>query len=252
MDQKELKRMYGSTPHSFSQRIEQTLCTAQQPQRSHGGRLRVAAVVLAAVMLLSATALALFHSQVAEIFGMHFGEAKKEELLAGRIAVSGESKTLGDVVFTLDEVTYVDDGLYAVGHMRPAAGANVLLMSVDQEHTPEDVVGTDHYSGMPAEGPTYGEKAAETGAQLLMAQCIPTMVGVEDGALRSADVVGISEIPQADGSILFTMEIPTGTAVTEGTSYTIQMDVLVYAYGREDETYQSDIWTVQVMSAKGK
>ena len=161
----QLKTMYGTTPESFALRVRQTLAQQTRPFQPRR-RLRLALAVALIALLLAATALAVFHSRVAEVFGRHNPELG-EDLQNGRIAPVAESCTLGDVTFTLDEVTYIDDGLYAVGHITPAQGANVLIMSEDQEHTPDDPVGTDRYSGVIPDGPTYGEKAARTGAKML-------------------------------------------------------------------------------------
>lgn len=251
MNREERKRMYGTTPEGFSLRIQQALLAEETPRRSPAPRLRMALAVGLIVLLLAATALAVFHSQVAEIFGRS-NENLKQDLLNGRIAQTAETLAFADVTFTLEEVTYIQDGLYAVGRMTPAEGANVLLMSWEQEHTPEDIIGTDHYTGAVTEGPTYGEKAAETGAKLLLPDISPEGVGVEDGPVLPVESAGISQHPQADGSLLFTLQIPTGTAVTAGESYTLELWASCCEYGKEDETYQGQTWTVTVTPQPAK
>lgn len=246
----QLKTMYGTTPESFSLRIKQTLAQQTRPFQPRR-RLRLALAVALIALLLAATALAVFHSRVAEVFGRHNPELG-EDLQNGRIAPVAESCTLGDVTFTLDEVTYIDDGLYAVGHIAPAQGANVLIMSEDQEHTPDDPVGTDRYSGVIPDGPTYGEKAAQTGAKMLFPTVMAGGVGVEDGPVLPVEWFATSQRPQADGSLLFTLEIPTGTAVTDGESYTLDLWVTYYEYDRVDETYQEQEWTVPVIPRPAK
>ena len=251
MNRDELKRMYGSTPEGFSLRIQQALQAKEEPRRSAAPRLRMALAVGLSVLLLCAAALAVFHSQVAEIFGRS-NETLKQDLLNGRIVQTGETITFANVTFTLEEVTYIQDGLYAVGRMAPADGANVLLMSRDQEHTPQDAIGVDHYTGAVPDGPTYGEKAAETGAKMLLPDIVPEGVGVEDGPVLPVGGVGLSQHPQADGSLLFTLQIPTGTAVTAGESYTLELWVSCCEYGLEDETYQGRTWTVTVTPQPAK
>lgn len=245
----QLKTMYGTTPESFALRVRQTL-TQARPMRPRR-RMRLALAVALIALLLAATALAVFHSRVAEVFGLHNPELG-EDLQNGRIAPVAESCTLGDVTFTLDEVTCIDDGLYAVGHIAPAGGANVLIMSEDQEHTPDDPVGTDHYSDAIPDGPTYGEKAAQTGAKMLFPNVFVEGVGVEDGPVLPVEGFGTSQRPQTDGSLLFTLEIPTGTAVTDGESYTLDLWVTYYEYDRVDETYQGQEWTVPVIPRPAK
>ena len=246
----QLKTMYGTRPESFTLRVRQTLAQQTRPLRP-GRRLRLSLAVALAALLLAATALAVFHSRVAEVFGRHNPELG-EDLQNGRIAPVAESCTLGDVTFTLDEVTCIDDGLYAVGHIAPAGGANVLIMSEDQEHTPDDPVGTDHYSDAIPDGPTYGEKAAQTGAKMLFPNVFVEGVGVEDGPVLPVEGFGTSQRPQTDGSLLFTLEIPTGTAVTDGESYTLDLWVTYYEYNQADETYQGQAWTVPVIPKPAK
>lgn len=249
MKQSELQTMYGSVPESFTRRVEQALTSPARPQPAR--KVRLAVAIALAALLLAATALAVFHSRVAEIFGQG-NPALEQDLQNGRIASVTQSVTLGDITVALDEVTYIDDGLYAVGHIAPAQGANVLLMSEDQEHTPDDPVGTDHYSGTTPDGPTYGEKAAQTGAKMVFPNVLLNGVGVEDGPVLPAEAYGTSQRPQADGSLLFTLQIPTGTAVTDGESYTLDLWITCYEYEQVDQTYQGETWTVTVTPKAAK
>ena len=251
MKQDELKRMYGSTPEAFTLRVEKALHPAETPARRTAPRLRLALTVGLAALLLAATALAVFHSRVAEWFGRE-NPILKEDLENGRIAPVGESVTLGSVVFTLEEVTYIDDGLYAVGRIAPAPGANVLLLSEDQEHIPDDPVGIDHYTDETPSGPTYGEKAAQTGARMLLPRVCPEGVGVEDGPVLPLPGYGSSQRPQADGSLLFTLEMPTGTAVTPGESYVLELWVEWYEYNHFEESFQGETWTVTAVPQPAK
>ena len=49
-----------------------------------------------------------------------------------------------------------------------------------------------------------------------------------------------------DGSVLYTLEIDAGTAVTAGESYTLHLWVSHWEYDRRDETYEGEEWLVTV------
>ena len=72
------------------------------------------ALVLCIVLGIAAigTACALLaSSQVANFFRQYWGKDMGDWLEEGKIAQVGESVTVGDVVFTLDEVVYRDRGI---------------------------------------------------------------------------------------------------------------------------------------------
>ena len=63
-------------------------------------------LVIVLCLALIGGAYALFSSQVAEFFGKHWNKDMGDWLQDGKIAQVGESVSVGDVVFTLDEVVY--------------------------------------------------------------------------------------------------------------------------------------------------
>ena len=225
MNRNDLKRMYGSTPASFQNRIEQTLAHARvQESRTRRPVWRVALVTALVLALSLGTCMAVFHSQVAEYFGWFYGDRLQEELLAGNIAQEEHSVQIGDVIYTLQEVTYIDNGLYGVGRISPA-NENVVLMAEDYSVT--DAAGYGLFygpeSGAPEGTPTYAELAKQKNAKIVQVSAVPEAVGVDGGTVLPLSSVGYSLLPQQDGSVTFAFEIGTGVAVEEGAEYTIRM-----------------------------
>ena len=66
--------------------------------------LRTALIAALVLALLGGIALAVYESRTADLAGWFGGEERKDELLSGDIAPSGESTRLGDVIYTLDDV----------------------------------------------------------------------------------------------------------------------------------------------------
>ena len=225
MNRNDLKRMYGSTPVSFQNRIEQTLAYARvQESRTRRPAVRVALAAALVLTLSLGTCLALFHSQVAEYFGWFYGDDLQQELLAGNIAQQEQSVQIGDVIYTLQEVTYIDNGLYGVGRITPAS-ENMVLMAEDYQ--PSDAAGYGLYYGpesrAPEGAPTYAELAKQKNARIVQVSAVPEAVGVDGGTVLPLGSVGYSLLPQPDGSVTFAFEIGTGVAVEEGAEYTIRM-----------------------------
>lgn len=267
MNRDDLKRMYGSTPESFQHRVAQTLANDRVAQTTGGaGRRswRMALLVALIVALLASAAVAAFSSQLADYFGWFYGEDKREEMLAGKIAQEPQSITMGGATYTLDEVIYSDDGLYCLGRITPAAGENVVLMAEDYQVT--DAAGYSLYYGedsrAPEGAPTYAELATEKGAKILLAKAIGEAVGVDGGDVVELGSAGYSMMPQPDGSIQFHCELPTGTAVVEGDEYVIRFWISSWevlpdgTWLRDDpdlpETYQGQEWEVTVLPKPAK
>lgn len=225
MNRNDLKRMYGSTPQSFQNRIEQTLAHARvQESRTRRPVWRVVLVTALVLALSLGTCLALFHSQVAEYFGWFYGDDLQQELLTGNIAWQEQSVQIGDVIYTLQEVTYIDNGLYGVGRISPA-NENVVLLAEDYAVT--DAAGYGLFyspeSHAPEGAPSYAELAKQKNAKIVQVSTVPEAVGVDGGTVLPLGTAGYSLLPQQDGSVTFAFEIATGVAVEEGSEYVIRM-----------------------------
>ena len=260
MNPNDLKRMYGSTPDRFQSCVYQAL--NRQPSPVPARRTWRAALITALVLALTiAVAAAAFTSRVADVYGRSYGDDKREELLAGKIAQEMHSAQIGEAIYTLEEVTYIDDGLYGVGTIRPAH-EGVILMAEDYQVT--DAAGYEiYYPGSvepPQDAPSYADLARSRNAKILMVHCLPEAIGVDGGTMITPSTIGYLTLPQMDGSILFSFEIPTGTAVEDGAEYTIRMWSSSWEITPEGEwlrdepndTYRGDNWDAVVYPKPAK
>ena len=255
MRQEQWKRMYGTTPESFTRRVAFALReTEERPMKR---RLTVRTVCIAAAMLvmLMTAGYAAFSSQVAELFGRLYGTRTQEWLAKGDVAVPGEAFALGDVIFTLDEVVYRNNSLFGIGTIRAAEGSAVVIFPEDQQ--PGDPYGIDvHGAGgsgpekTPDDAQTFAEVAKERGASLLMVRALPARIGVDGGVLLVPESIGTTCVPQRDGSVLYSFEVSDGVVVEEGETYTLQMWVSVWAFSEEGEALSErpsgERWTVEI------
>lgn len=218
--------MYGQTPQSFENRIRYTLAKADSaPIRRLP--LRTALVAACITILTVSAGLAAFFSQVADFFGKLYGDDKRDELISGKIAHTGDSVTIANVTYTLDEVVYIESGLYGVGRIIPA-DENTRLLTYD--YTAED---------LPA---LTGDE------QLLYAQVIAEAVSVDGGDMIDLPTSSYSCELLENGSVQYAFTLPTGTAVTNGASYTLRMRVSTCQATKDgqrlEETHTIETWFV--------
>ena len=128
MKQSEWRRAYDPDPVHLEARVRHTLKNLDAAPAARPRALRTALIAALVLALLCGIALAVYESRTADLAGWFGGEERKEELLAGDIAPSGESTRLGDVVYTLDDVIYKDGTIYGSGVIRAAEGANIVLI----------------------------------------------------------------------------------------------------------------------------
>lgn len=251
--QDELRRMYGTTPESFKHRVSFALKeTEEKPVKKF--TLRTALIAAAVLIVLMAVAYAAFPSQVAQIFGQHYGEDTKQWLEQGDVAVVGRSHTMGDVEFTVDEVVYRDNSLYGVGTIRVKEGGSAVLVAAD--HEPSEPFGYDIYGEggspetAPADAPTIAQVAKDKGGKIYVVSAIPDKIGVDGGAMLSPESLGSSHQPLRDGSIRFTFEAIDATAIAKGTTYTIDMWSSICEMNENgqwlEDTKQGEVWTVEL------
>ncbi|MBE0600629.1 MAG: DUF4179 domain-containing protein, partial [Firmicutes bacterium] len=227
----DLKQMYGATPESFKHRVSFALQKTEDKPMKH--TMRTVLIAAAIVVLLTAVAYAAFSSQVAELFGKMYGNDTREWLEEGSVATTdNQSFTLGDLVFTVDEVVYRNNGLYGVGTIRTAEGSNTVLIAEEQLFT--DPYGYDIHGGMgspepaPADAKTIAEVAQEKGGKVLLALALLDRIGVDGGELLSLGCSGYSWAQQRDGSIRYSFEASDGVVIAQGAHYQIEMYAAVY------------------------
>ena len=171
-------------------------------------------LVIVLCLALIGGAYALFSSQVAEFFGKHWNKDMGDWLQDGKIAQVGESVTVGDVVFTLDEVVYRNRGIYGVGTAKPVNTKDVLV--------PMDLADDWGTWSQKKEGKDLIFLATVTGGRLLTVNCIPDKVGVDEGTMLTVNA-GVYNVRNEDGSITYSFET-SGYALEDGTSYQMALD----------------------------
>ena len=252
MNRNELRKMYGATPESFTRRVAFALQKTEEKPMKHTARTIL--ITAAIIALLTAVAYAAFSSQVTELFGTLYGDDTKSWLEEGSVATTDQTYTLGDIVYTLDEVVYRSNGLYGVGTIRAKEGSDVVIMMQDQLLS--DPYGYDIHGGIgspetaPEGAKTVAEVAQEKGGKILLASVRLNRIGVDGGELLTPDCAGYSWAQQRDGSYLYTFEVSGGVVVEEGTTYQIEMRSYFFdtdADGNSiQETKQDGNWIVEI------
>ena len=253
MNQNELQTMYGATPESFKHRVAFALKETEAKPVKH--TLRTVLIAAAIVILLTAVAYAAFSSQVAELFGTMYGDNTKAWLEEGSVATTDDqSFTLGDLVYTVDEVVYRNNGLYGVGTIRAAEGSDVVIICEDQLLS--DPYGYDIHGAMgspetaPDDAKTIADVAQEKGGKVLLALVRVNRIGVDGGELLSLGCSGYSWVQQRDGSIRFSFEASDGVVIGEGSTYQIEMYSAFYETDADgyqiQETKQKATWLIEI------
>ena len=239
-DELNLRDAFGAMPAEMHDAL---MRTARSVKEEEPVKKRISAALVLAIALglaVIGTAYALFSSQVADFFGLHWNAELGERLQQGKIAQIGESVTVGDVVFTLDEIVYKDRALYGVGTARPVHPQDVLV--------PNDFAYDPEYFAMNEAAQVFAAKAQATGGRMLTINATPLEVGIDEGTMLRVGTCGYYDVANEDGSLTFSFEADDGFAINEGTSYQIQMESYVEqldAEGRIVEGSMSQVkWTV--------
>lgn len=202
---------FPETPQGIDRAIGRAVASIHADERkayAHRGR-RVVALVLGITLLLGAVAYAVYEGLTADLFGWFYGENWKQELQEGDQAVIGQSKQLGDVVYTIEEVIYKKDGecpgLYGTIRIQPAEGSNVVLIPSDTSvHEP---AGCQPHLGQPVpEGAlSYAELAKQRNVKILLARASVKRLTVNGEECPGS--FGEFWLPQPDGSLIGTMDM---------------------------------------------
>lgn len=206
---------YGVTPESFKRRVAYALRQTEKEQPMKKLSFRASVLIALLVLVLGTAAVAAVATPVADVFGWFYGEAKKEELLAGDVATIGQSYTLGDVTYTIDEVVYSNHVLYGTGTISVAEGKEAVLITEDYQVT--DPAGYLLHYGMgeeevPEDAPSYKELAEQKDCKILFAKLVPEGVLV-DGEVAVGDI-GYLQLPRPDNTIQFTFEVYDNEALS--------------------------------------
>ncbi|MEG0376430.1 MAG: hypothetical protein RR672_12425 [Raoultibacter sp.] len=204
---------FPETPQGIDHAIGRAVANIRAEERkayAQRGR-RVFALVLVIVLLLGAVAYAVYEGLTADIFGWFYGGNWQQELQAGDQAIMRQSKQLGDVVYTIEDVIYKKDGdfpgLYGTIRIRPAEGSNIVLIANDT--SVHELAGYSLHLGteqaIPDDVPTYAELAQERKAKILTAKA--SIISVSIDGKECPGSFGEIWLPQPDGSLIGTMEM---------------------------------------------
>ena len=188
-------KTYGSVPESFETRVRATLNkTAQEAQSTEAATvqrrpvLRVA-IVVAVLLALTATAVAAMYSRTKEWYlgphGLHDPEMRiASDMENGTVSYAGQSKQLGGLVFTIDDVVWGENDLYATGTYRLADDPTLMILpDMTAPTMPYAPFGTD-----PGEDAmSYLSYAESNGLRLVGARVSMNGYLDADGAVHTSD-----------------------------------------------------------------
>lgn len=290
-------KTYGDVPESFQHRVQYALRQTEEAQPVKRFTLRTVIIAAVLTILLGTVAYAAITSSTVDWFSQFYGEDWKNAVLQGDIAPSGQSIQLGDVVYTLNDVviTGIDLGyadkegnpsqegmvihddtcsyILATGTIRPAEGANIVLI-------PEDYPLTYPYGGLEShpfidpmqKPPAFPEgtvsmldKAVEQNAVIRLATVIGNSLIDANGEAIPCEI-GYNCVPQEDGSMVFALEIIPEKEADEGgywipanmakmEEYTLSLYLANWEVTREgehlrDEGNDTRVWQDWVITVK--
>ena len=214
-DDLDFSRTYGSVPDSFKERVQDALREKEEEKAMKRPIFRTVAIVLVLLTFTTAACAAVL-SRTSEYFDWLYGANLTDDLSSGELVISGETHQVGDVVYTLDDAIWTNNGLYAVITARAAEGANIVLMAEDYETT--DPAGYLVYYGrdeeIPENAPSYRDLAEASSAKLVQARAIFENAIDPNNTEINGDS-GVSDLPQTDGSIVFAIEFGPEEGVME-------------------------------------
>ena len=187
--------------------------------------------IISGIAIIGTAYALLASSQVADFFRQYWGKDMGDWLEEGKIAQVGESVTVGDVVFTLDEVVYRDRGIYGVGTARAVDSKNVLV--------PMDMADDWAIWSQKEEGKALISLAETTNGKLIMVNCVPDKIGVEEGTMLTVDA-GVYNVRNDDGSITFSFEA-SGYALEDGTTYQMTLDYETAELGTDGKQVEGSL-----------
>lgn len=266
-------KVYGDVPSSFSHRVEYALRRCEKEETKPMKRKSTVAILLVVLVLaLTTTAVAAVLSGTITFFGRQYGPAFQEKLEQGKVAPGGQSTVVNGVTVTMTDFVVVPDqtqwlfgvgeldtpvdtlSFYATGTLMPAPGENLVLLADMYEYTSTDPAGYDLFYGTtpeaPEGAPSYADVAKEKGATLRQVRCIANGILDAEGKLL-VNTIGSCIVPQADGSVVFSIEIPSEHIIAEQDSYqmslSIDMEDLDVDGNPIEGTYMQQDWIVTLV-----
>ena len=271
-------KVYGEVPSSFTHRVEYALRRCEKEETKPMKRKSTAAILLVALVLaLTTTAVAAVLSRTITFYGQQYGPAFQEKLEQGQLAPGGQSTVVNGVTVTMTDFVVVPEktewlfgegeldtpvetlSFYATGTLVPAPGENLVLLADLYEYAVTDPAGYDLFYGTtpeaPEGAPSYADVARERGATLRQVRCIANGILDEEGHLL-VNTIGSCIVPQADGSVVFSIEIPSEHIIPQQDSYqmslSIDMEDLDADGNPIEGTYLQQDWIVTLVPRRAE
>ena len=271
-------KVYGEVPSSFTHRVEYALRRCEKEETKPMKRKSIVAILLVILALaLTTTAVAAVLSGTITFFGQQYGPAFQEKLEQGTAAPGGQSTVINGVTITMTDFVVVPEktewlfgvgeldtpvetlSFYATGTLVPAPGENLVLLADLYEYAVTDPAGYDLFYGTtpeaPEGAPSYADIARERGATLRQVRCIANGILDEEGHLL-VNTIGSCIVPQADGSVVFSIEIPSEHIIAEQDSYQMSLSIDMEDLDAEgnpiEGTYLQQDWIVTLVPRRAE
>ena len=271
-------KVYGEVPSSFTHRVEYALRRCEKEETKPMKRKSIVAILLVILALaLTTTAVAAVLSGTINFFGQQYGPAFQEKLEQGTVAPGGQSTVINGVTVTMTDFVVVPEktewlfgegeldtpvetlSFYATGTLVPALGENLVLLADLYEYAVTDPAGYDLFYGTtpeaPEGAPSYADVARERGATLRQVRCIANGILDEEGHLL-VNTIGSCIVPQADGSVVFSIEIPSEHIIPQQDSYQMSLSIDMEDLDAEgnpiEGTYLQQDWIVTLVPRRAE
>ena len=271
-------KVYGEVPSSFTHRVEYVLRRCEKEETKPMKRKSIVAILLVILALaLTTTAVAAVLSGTINFFGQQYGPAFQEKLEQGTVAPGGQSTVINGVTVTMTDFVVVPEktewlfgegeldtpvetlSFYATGTLVPAPGENLVLLADLYEYAVTDPAGYDLFYGTtpeaPEGAPSYADVARERGATLRQVRCIANGILDEEGKLL-VNTIGSCIVPQADGSVVFSIEIPSEHIIPQQDSYQMSLSIDMEDLDAEgnpiEGTYLQQDWIVTLVPRRAE
>lgn len=271
-------KVYGEVPSSFTHRVEYALRRCEKEETKPMKRKSPVAILLVVLALaLTTTAVAAVLSGTINFFGQQYGPAFQEKLEQGTVAPGGQSTVINGVTITMTDFVVVPEktewlfgegeldtpvealSFYATGTLVPAPGENLVLLADLYEYAVTDPAGYDLFYGTtpeaPEGAPSYADVARERGATLRQVRCIANGILDAEGRLL-VNTIGSCIVPQTDGSVFFSIEIPAEHIIAEQDSYQMSLSIDMEDLDAEgnpiEGTYLQQDWIVTLVPRRAE
>ena len=237
----------------------------------------VAILLVVLALALTTTAVAAVLSGTINFFGQQYGPAFQEKLEQGTVAPGGQSTVINGVTVTMTDFVVVPEktewlfgegeldtpvetlSFYATGTLVPAPGENLVLLADLYEYAVTDPAGYDLFYGTtpeaPEGAPSYADVARERGATLRQVRCIANGILDAEGKLL-VNTIGSCIVPQSDGSVVFSIEIPSEHIIAEQDSYQMSLSIDMEDLDAEgnpiEGTYLQQDWIVTLVPRRAE